>query len=417
MIENKTISDYPFSLRGLLLRFFLVFFLVVVSVFIFTVRETILNKEDFLQEDEHLWLTHIPNKKGMFVTSEISTYVTINSKGLHDFEYPYKKGDDKFRIVFVGDSILEAFQVPIKQNFVKLLEEKLNKGREKKKFELVNGGIRAYGTSLELLYLNSELLKYEPDLVILSFMPCSDVRDNSRELIKWRWDGRSRSYVAQNKPYFLLKDGKLKLYNYPVKITKNKSLSDEIANNTISAVRGFLGRKSQLYRYTVKVISNLYNAKEKKKTTHSDYYPEAYNIFRADDGVPDKWKEAWNVTFEVIKEIRRKVIAKKSKFLVLTMAGVENLPAFMGEAEDTYPLMKQYKFNSNQPTVTIERFLKKNNIPSFSAIHSLIRESSKKKLFYTKNKHLTAEGHKVVANSLFEFFKQNPSLLKKNPFK
>lgn len=52
--------------------------------------------------------------------------VELNSYGLHDREYPMQKHASTFRIVALGDSFVEAYQVPMEKNFSKLLELRFN---------------------------------------------------------------------------------------------------------------------------------------------------------------------------------------------------------------------------------------------------------------------------------------------------
>jgi hypothetical protein len=51
--------------------------------------------------------------------------VQINSQGLHDREIPYEKPENIFRTLCIGDSFVEAFQVPFEAMFTKRLEKYL----------------------------------------------------------------------------------------------------------------------------------------------------------------------------------------------------------------------------------------------------------------------------------------------------
>jgi hypothetical protein len=73
--------------------------------------------------------------------------------------------------------------------------------------EVINAGVAAYGTGQELLLLDKEGAKYEPDLVLLLFFVGNDVANNNYKLELW--DGNLKLAL---KPYFNLeKDGSLRL--------------------------------------------------------------------------------------------------------------------------------------------------------------------------------------------------------------
>lgn len=72
--------------------------------------------------------------------------VSINSKGLRDVEHNCEKEEGIFRIVVLGDSFMEAYQVPLEQSFPRLLEKNLNK-RSSKKVEVINLGVGGHGTA------------------------------------------------------------------------------------------------------------------------------------------------------------------------------------------------------------------------------------------------------------------------------
>ncbi|MBU1849701.1 MAG: hypothetical protein KKH40_03155, partial [Nanoarchaeota archaeon] len=50
-------------------------------------------------------------------------------------------------------------------------------------YEVINLGVSGYGTDQELILLQKEGLKYNPDVVILGFYLENDKPDNSKELL------------------------------------------------------------------------------------------------------------------------------------------------------------------------------------------------------------------------------------------
>jgi len=84
----------------------------------------------------------------------------INAKGLRDDEHAYAKPAGTSRIVIVGDSRTFGFGVPIEKHFTRLIEGYCAAT------EVVNMGVSGFGVDQELLFLEGEGLKYQPDLVI-----------------------------------------------------------------------------------------------------------------------------------------------------------------------------------------------------------------------------------------------------------
>lgn len=103
--------------------------------------------------------TFVPNKCG------------ANSQGYFDHEYRFRKSPEVFRIIVIGDSVAQGLGLDREDNFGKILEKKLNSSfKSKKKVEVVVLARSGYSTSQELIILKDEALKYEPDLIIWSYV-------------------------------------------------------------------------------------------------------------------------------------------------------------------------------------------------------------------------------------------------------
>lgn len=81
----------------------------------------------------------------------------------------------------LGDSFTEAQQVPGERSFSELLEVGLSRAGPA---EVINAGISGFGTDNALLFFEHEAYKYVPDLVVLAFCVCNDVRSNWYRLEK-----------------------------------------------------------------------------------------------------------------------------------------------------------------------------------------------------------------------------------------
>jgi len=133
-----------------------------------------------LKHDSDLLWEYIPN-------SATGSFLIINSKGLRDYEHTYEKPEGTFRILVLGDSFIEAAQVPLNETLSKHLESLLNTNLDKDiYYEVINAGFSMYGTEQELIFLETEGVRYKPDIVILSFFPANDVFDNTKGIFLLR---------------------------------------------------------------------------------------------------------------------------------------------------------------------------------------------------------------------------------------
>ena len=91
--------------------------------------------------------------------------VRINSDGFRDDEYPLEKRD-RWRIVFLGDSLTFGWGVEKDETFEALLERAL---QAKRPTEIINFGAGNYNTEQEVNLFLEKGLRYRPDQVVLFY--------------------------------------------------------------------------------------------------------------------------------------------------------------------------------------------------------------------------------------------------------
>jgi hypothetical protein len=124
--------------------------------------------------------------------------LSSNSHGLRGApEHPYDKPVGTRRVVAIGDSFTFGEDVGDDETWPRRLEALLPG------VEVLNLGVHGYGHDQMLLYLKEEGLRYQPDLVLVGFLP----------------DDMERNVVAFRdfaKPRFVVEGGRLALRNVPV---------------------------------------------------------------------------------------------------------------------------------------------------------------------------------------------------------
>jgi hypothetical protein len=124
--------------------------------------------------------------------------LNTNSKGIRGkIDFPYTKDQERLRILIIGDSFTFGDEVSDAETYSYYLQQMLPHT------EVINMGVHGYGHDQMLILLRQEGVKYEPDIVILGFLPL----DMPRNVLQFR---------DFAKPRFVLEGGELKLTGVPV---------------------------------------------------------------------------------------------------------------------------------------------------------------------------------------------------------
>ena len=102
-----------------------------------------------------------------FIDEGNQVRVKTTPRFLRDRPRDYQKHPQTRRIIMLGDSFTYGVGVNMEETFSAVLEELFRKND--RKVEVINGGVPGYSTSQAYRWLKKELIKYEPDVVILNF--------------------------------------------------------------------------------------------------------------------------------------------------------------------------------------------------------------------------------------------------------
>ena len=117
-----------------------------------------------------------PNSEFWHTSIDGKWRFVINAQGFRDFRnYSYEKPSGTLRILSLGDSHTEGFEVRQEMTFSSVIENYLTSLNIKA--EVLNTGVSGFGTAEELVFLENEGVKYKPDVVILGFY-ANDMDDN-----------------------------------------------------------------------------------------------------------------------------------------------------------------------------------------------------------------------------------------------
>ena len=129
-------------------------------------------------------------------TAEFHVQVHVNTAGFVDREWgPRRPGVS--RVLLVGDSFVQAAQVPLEQGLGRVLSTELTdlRGAE---VEVLSMGVPGAGTATSLDLVRTEGIGLKPDVVVLGFLVSNDIMNN-HPLLEGKTD----------KPFYMLQDGAL----------------------------------------------------------------------------------------------------------------------------------------------------------------------------------------------------------------
>ncbi len=128
-------------------------------------------------------------------------YVQLNNEGFRDKDYSITKPDGVKRIIGLGDSYTYGWGIKnINDSYLKVLEKRLN---ENGKYEVMNFGLPGRDTKGELEILKNNALKYNPDLIVIGYLP-NDMKNVDKEIKEYEWKEIKLPFHFWLRNYFYL---------------------------------------------------------------------------------------------------------------------------------------------------------------------------------------------------------------------
>jgi hypothetical protein len=259
----------------------------------------------FYRYDAELGWRLKPGASGWY-NREGEAQIKINRAGFRGPDRSTRKPPTTFRVAVLGDSYVEAIQVPYEQTFCAIMERRLGSCRlvGSRKVEVLNFGVGGYGTAQELITLRRKVWAYSPDAVVLAIFLGNDIRNNSVVL-----EG------DQCRPFYVYRDGKL---------VPAGPLLDSTPFRLWCMTR-FDYRDAQL----LGMLKNGWSILTERQRSPTPEYPVErainYNIYKPPTDTA--WQEAWAVTEALIDKMHDEVEAHGALFLAVTLdTGIQVWP-------------------------------------------------------------------------------------------
>lgn len=340
------------------------------------------------------WVSHkfygikyVPNKEGYYVRPEYKTFFKINSAGWRDAEHQKEKPTNTFRILILGDSFVESFQVPLEKTAFKVLEKQLNKTSSGHQFEVIAMGIGGSSPTQQYFALIQEGLSYNPDLIVQMFCTQNDIVGNSKTLD-----------YSPFRPYFKMENSNLEFI--PREIGR-----DELDQKT-KPVFVFFRERSLLWNFISDILSLIREKKLKMNFIKSNLgYPQDYQVYKQEYN--HEWREAWELTKNILLETKNATEAAGAKYLLVSLVNIEQVKGdYWNQIRETYPKIKSENFEFEKPEKLLKDFTAKNNIP-YLALLPVFKEFLSKyphlPLFYWRDAHWNENGYQLAGKSIAKF--------------
>jgi len=357
----------------------------------------------FVRHDPLLGWEKQPGANGRRVTDEYSSYVRINGQGLRGPERELAKPPGVSRVLVVGDSFVEGYQVDEEVLFTHQLEGQLN-ARSAVEWEVINGGTVGYSTDQALLFFRESGRLFEPDVTVLVFF-LNDVWFNSLSSIDVTGENE-----PTRKPLFKVNADDLELTSVPVPKraepagpapTGRPKLKQWLKEN--SRVFGLLRNsiKSSSLLHSIAIRLGL-AARPQYGPLSSDRpvpVPDVYRVWEV-DALPEV-ESAWQLTEAIVVTLRDEVEREGGKFVLLyAPAIVEVVDDFWEDTRRKYDLAED-QWSQAVPRKRIHDMASRNGLLLIDPLDALRESHSAGRMpYFVTDRHWNETGHGIVAGTI-----------------
>ncbi|MBN1995714.1 MAG: SGNH/GDSL hydrolase family protein [Anaerolineae bacterium] len=367
---------------------------------------------NYLTCDPKLGWTGRPDFHGSIESPVFRQHVTFNSLGMYDTEHPLEKMPQTFRILLLGDSFVQAFQVEEIATMHKVLENYLNNQDHENslRFEVLSSGIIGWGTGQQLIYYREKGRYFQPDLVLLAFFIGNDFQNNL--------PGNTATVKGINcyAPYFAWCGE----YLNPNPLIYVPGLSNNLHNNCLAGWRAAIKTMGALYRHSrlYQQLDPFIVARYPPPAFGANYFTPLYTLYAPDDEI-EELEYAWQVTLATIGQLQHETMLDDIRFTVAVispdeMFELKTLPPFVQEKFfQENPYLSQA--NINRPNQRLTEFFSSQDIPYIDLLEPILEEQMANDLpFYLEgDRHWTVEGNRAVAKILADWLTENELVAKK----
>lgn len=305
---------------------------------------------------------------------------------MRDIEHSLEKPQGTYRIAVIGDSYVTAQEVDIEDAFFRRLQDILK--QRGKNIEVLGFGVRGFGTDQEYLLLEKYALKYDPDLVVLTFVP-NDVWNNFLALEK-----------NPAKPYFeLLQDGKLTPRPFTPMPNHSGSWKSTLYEN-VHSVRFVYFRAAQVsFIHNALVKFGIYANVVPTPSGPDDLMK---NTVYRDHPWPTEWEASWRVTSRLLREMKNTSQNSGAEFILFSAThGIQFDNKTFKALQEDHPNIPLAYNNLEKRLATFSEKEGMTYVPSLLAMREL--QASGKSVHLSCDGHWSRDAHQRAAQLLADY--------------
>ncbi len=318
--------------------------------------------------------------------------LTTNSLGYNDREYPFEKPDGTYRILTLGDSFTWS---GFDRNYLFQLEELLRADRPDGRIEVINAGWPGMGPDDLKKLLETEGLRFDPDLVGLAVFVGNDFFENY-----------NRKTVLRNG----------KLTHIPLPFSEG-GLSSRMVIKSLKRESYLLDIVRKLKTLLREVVEKAAEAKRgepvglmsRKKYLDFEYY--RMGILRKD---PDELnRKRIEYLKEKIGEFKSLLDEKGIGFFVYLIPDeIQVNRELRREVLDEYGLEgEDYAFA--QPQGILAAFCRENGIDVWDLLPEMAEAGESQTLYQLRDSHWNERGNRLAAEELYNYLMGESSPLRR----
>jgi len=299
----------------------------------------------------------------------------INSLGFRDEEFPEEKPEGVFRILVLGDSMTFGPAMNLEQTYPKVLEELLNESvAAELRFQVINAGVSGYNPYQELATWRGAGVALDPDLVIVGFC-VNDVDDPRRHVDAHTLD------TLGGLPEEMIPNPRGVGGEVVSSPTLQKPPEEEVRGRLPIPFKGFLREHSAFYRFLVL----------------------RYDALLKTLGIRDPIQGDLRLQYQELDAKLASYDTSEWRWLAKQWGGLEALSEETGVPWVVVLLPWQYQLQRSGPPVPEER------LSDYAHEHGIfyvdprpVLSERKVSGLFIDMAHFSEEGHRLVAESLYE---------------
>jgi len=283
-----------------------------------------------------------------------------NSHGWNDVEHMIAKPPGVTRVLIVGDSFVEAVQVPLKDALQRRLEGYLTE-RLARPVEVVALAESGWGQIDELLAIYREGLAYSPDLVVAEFLSGNDVRDNDDDL---------------------------------------RRLVREQDSSGSAARKCFLSALTHNFFFTAFMCDR---ADSMLQRAGLEPEPLDFEVYRNPPvRYPELWSEAWRRTAFAAGAMKKLLAEHQARLLIVAFTSTLEISAWAGTPT-------RIDLDGRLPTERMAVICERAAIPFLSLAQRFARlpDGDRARIHIADDGHWTSYGHSLAANEIAQYVVDN----------